>query len=745
MLRKNKHHELLLMQVGIMKISRLTGAAVLVFITSFFVCTTDVYSQDAIVSLKVYDSATMTPLQGATVQSKQRYLTTDSSGAVTIRAEKGSILSIKVSFTGYETFSISFPATDTLINCGLLARQEEGEEIIVLSTRTNSRIEDLATRVEVLGREEMDEENGIKPGNILSILGDFAGIQIQQTNAATNNSDMRIQGLPGKYTQTLRDGLPLYGGFGSSFNLLQIPPLDLQQIELIKGSSSTLYGGGAIAGMVNLISKKPVLNKPEHIITINQTTLKESNLNLFTSARNEKVGFSIFAGGNYQKAVDVNGDGFSDVANVKSLNIHPRFFFYSKKGSSVVLGYNLVYEDRKGGDMQVLEASKDNSHQFFIGNISTRNTADGIWERKLSSTSSLVSKASVSFYNRKINTNVFGMDARQITAYAELSYNKKWEKHSIVAGGNYNGDDLTIPPPDSSLLKDQYTYTFGCFVQDDWQLSSKLLIQAGMRADGYHYSAKKAFLLPRLSVKYKFSSYLTGRIGGGLGYKTPNVFSSEVDERDYKYLLNSYQPGLHSETSSGANADINYKKRIGEWQLTINQGFYYTSIHQPLLYKNLQPVIFLYNANGDLNTAGTETYVMAKHKTWEYYLGYTYTNAQRKYDLQNPNFPLTARHKFAALVSTEIGENFRTGIESSFIGKQYLENGNQTPSYVMMALMARYNLGKFSIVLNGENLLDYRQSKKETVVFPPYQNPSFPELWAPLDGRVINLSVQFKW
>jgi hypothetical protein len=63
----------------------------------------------------------------------------------------------------------------------------------------------------------------------------------------------------------------------------------------------------------------------------------------------------------------------------------------------------------------------------------------------------------------------------------------------------------------------------------------------------------------------------------------------------------------------------------------------------------------------------------------------------------------------------------------------------------MMALMMRYNAGRFSFVLNGENLLDYRQSKQQPVVFPPYNNPSFPELWAPLDGRVINLSVQFKW
>jgi iron complex outermembrane receptor protein/outer membrane receptor for ferrienterochelin and colicins len=395
--------------------------------------------------------------------------------------------------------------------------------------------------------------------------------------------------------------------------------------------------------------------------------------------------------------------------------------------------------------MLVLEKDKIQGHEFFIRNKTMRHTADGIWTRKLSENANLITKGSLSFLDRDVSTNVFGMHALQTTGYAEISYNRHWQKHNLVAGVNYNGDKLDIRQPDSSHLTNRQVYTFGAFLQDDWKLTSRLTAQAGIRADGYHDNfGKEPFVLPRLSFKYTFNSQLTARAGGGFGYKTPNVFNTEIDERDYR-LLTDIGEAVKAEKSSGINGDLNFHKKMGGWSLNINQAFYFTTIKDPLLYRLNNGLLELYNEKGNINSSGAETYVMAKHHSWEYYFGYTFTDAKRNYNKVNPYVPLTARHKFAALISTEIGDNFRTGIESSFVGSQFLDNGSQTKSYVMMAFMMRYNAGIFSFVLNGENLLDYRQSKQEPVVFPPYNNPSFPELWAPLDGRVINLSVQIKW
>lgn len=151
------------------------------------------------------------------------------------------------------------------------------------------------------------------------------------------------------------------------------------------------------------------------------------------------------------------------------------------------------------------------------------------------------------------------------------------------------------------------------------------------------------------------------------------------------------------------------------------------------------------NEKKQLQTTGFETYLAVKQHELEIYVGYVYTNALRKYDFINTQLPLVAKHKIATVIAYEFSEKFRAGIEAAYTGKQYLDNGNTTKHYVFGAAMMRYVIRKFSFVLNCENLFDFRQSKKEQIVFPPYNNPVFPEIWAPLDGRVINFCVMLKW
>src|SRR6187549_3038927 len=132
-------------------------------------------------------------------------------------------------------------------------KEDTLEEVTVQSTRTSRTISNVPTRVETIELEEIDEKNNMRPANVAMLLHESTGIQVQQTSATSANASIRIQGLDGRYTQLLKDGFPNFGNFASGLSVLEITPLDLKQVEVIKGSSSTLYGGGAIAGLVNLV------------------------------------------------------------------------------------------------------------------------------------------------------------------------------------------------------------------------------------------------------------------------------------------------------------------------------------------------------------------------------------------------------------------------------------------------------------------------------------------------------------
>ncbi len=694
----------------------------------------------------VKDAATKEVLQSvsAKIESSTQATASDNNGRVAFNNLAAGEIKITFSFVGYENATVRFkiPQGDTVQIIYLQKDEKTEEEVIITSSRTNSRIEDLPTKVEVLGSEEVDEEAGTIPGNIASLLGDIAGIQNQRTSGTTGSIDLRVQGLPGKYTQILRDGLPLFGGYSGNFSVLQIPPLDLKQVEIIKGASSTLYGGGAIAGMINLISKTPKLNQPQHSFLINRSTLNETNINTFHSNRKNKIGYTFFAGTTLQKAVDVNKDGFSDVPDLKSFFFHPKIFLYPNEKNIVTLEYDGTYEDRNGGDMQVLHQTKDNTRQFFIQNKSLRNSIAGTWQNKLNKTDELNFKGLLSFFNRDIISNVFGMKAYQQSFFTELSYLKKWYKHTLVSGINISGESFDKKLPDSSGINSYSNIIFGAFMQDDWKLTPKLTAQTGVRFD--YNNGYDPVVLPRLSLLYKFNNRFTSRLGGGMGYKVPSVFTNDVDERALRN--HNLSAGILTEKSYGANWDINYKQKIDEWHVTVNQMFYVTQINRPVIEDVNGGINFNYvNAAKPLNTKGFETYVAVTRQGLEMYLGYTYTIAKQLYNPLQPFVPLSAKSKFAAVISNEFSEKFRACIEASYTGRQYLDDGTKTPGYLIAAGMIRYDIKNISLVLNCENIFDYRQTRKESIVFGSITNPSFKQIWAPVDGRVVNLSARINF
>ena len=712
-----------------------------------------------ILRVQVRDSLRHEPLIGANVvvPGTSTGAATDATGTAVLAPAPAAGTRLRITALGYRPYFVAAPAVGARLALLLAPGGVEiAEEVLVTATRTNSRIEDLPTRVEVLGAEEMAEESSIKPASIASLFGDIAGTQLQPTSPTTGNLDLRLQGLPGQYTQILRDGVPLYGGFAGSFGLLTVPPLDLRQVELIKGSNSTLYGGGAIAGLVNLVGKMPTLGTPQYAASFNQTSLRETDLNGFAARRGARWGYSLYAGLVKQKEKDVDGDGFVDVPRVSNVNLHPRLFFYPNSHSQVALGYTGTLESRRAGDAQVLKTGFDpvSGHVFFVDNTSLRNTADLLYTNDELASGRLTVKGTITDFVRDVNTNSNAFTAYQTTYYTEASYlHAAGPRHTVVVGLNVNGEQLASFNRSATPLRSPYTYhTLGAFVQDDWHLLPRLSLQAGLRLD--HHNQYGAFVLPRLALLYKASNAVTARLNGGLGYRAPVPYINSLDERDYP-LVKALQ-GVSAETSFGLNGDVNYQCTFDGFDepliLSFNQSFFYTRLANPLVLNGLgfaglfqANYLTWQNAAAPLSTQGLETYVRLRADETELYLGYVFTDARRQYDAANQHLPLAARHKFAAVGLIEFTAAFSAGLEASYIGQQYLSNGRTAPGYPLFAVLLRYHTGQFTFALNGENLLDYRQTRREKVVQRPFDNPIFSELWAPVEGRVINLSLTWRW
>jgi iron complex outermembrane receptor protein len=199
--------------------------------------TTIAFGQNSL-KIKIVNAGNKEPLPSATVSipSLNKTVTADSNGIAVFQNIPLGNYKVMVTYAGYaETeITMSVPFGGDYLRVSMNPDDDE-EEIIIQSTRSTRTISDIPTRIEFVAGEELDEKANMKPGDIRMVLNESTGITTQQTSATSANASIRIQGLDGRYTQILKDGFPLYAGFSSGLGLLQTPPLDLKQFEVIKG------------------------------------------------------------------------------------------------------------------------------------------------------------------------------------------------------------------------------------------------------------------------------------------------------------------------------------------------------------------------------------------------------------------------------------------------------------------------------------------------------------------------------
>ncbi len=698
----------------------------------------------------VKDSKTMLPLIGASVVlNNGTGNKTDSSALVELNNIPNGKQSVTISFTGYETLEMEyiFPLADkNRVTILLTAVEEDMEEVIVQSTRTSRTIANTPTRVETIDGEELDEKNNMRPANVSMLLHESTGLQVQQTSATSGNASIRVQGLDGKYTQLLKDGYPAFGNFASGLSILEIPPLDLKQVEVIKGPASTLYGGGAIAGVVNFISKTPS-EKPEANFIFNQSHIGQTNISAYLARKTGKLGFSFMGSANLQKAYDVDKDDFSELPRSRNFTIHPRLFLYPSASMSIMLGNSYTQGINTGGDMLQIKGNGNAQHTYFEENSTRRNTTTLEIGKKFNSGAKLQLKQSLSLFDRVITLPAYAFSGYNINSFTDLSLLLQRQKHTIIGGLNIVSDKFRHR--NMHILNAQ-TFTAGVYVQDTWDITERIKLESGLRLDNMRfknpgYAKNQSFVLPRLSALFKITDKISSRIGGGLGYKTPTSFTEETERLQYQNLQALNQ--VEAERSAGGTADINFRTKItADLAFSINQMFFYTSISKPLvLGVDGSGNYSCSNATRPVTSSGFETNLKLIYKEdLKFFVGYTYTHARAGYLTGNRFLRLVPQNKLNLTLMYEKEDNFKLGLEGYLTGKQYLNNGTGTPSFWEFGFMAQKTFRKISLYVNFENFTDQRQSKYKSVFNPPHNNPMFDDIWNHTEGFVVNGGIKIK-
>ncbi len=698
-------------------------------------------------SVYIKDGKTKESVPGATanIQGTTNGNSTDVEGLVTLQGIANGKQIIIYKAIGYKAKfdTLIFPLATTDTNTIFMDGTEaELDEVTVSTTRSTRTIQDIPTRVEVIGGEELDEKGNMKPGDIRMMLSESTGIQTLQTSATSGNSSIRIEGLDGRYTQILKDGFPLYAGFSGGLGLLQTPPLDLKQVEIIKGSSSTLYGGGAIAGLINLISKTPKEERELRFL-VNGTSALGLDINGYYGQRFGKIGFTIFAAYNSNAPYDPAGIGLTAIPKFERYTFNPKLFFYLDKKTDLIFGLNTTVEKRLGGDIQYIKGTGDNIHSYYEDNNTQRYSSQLEVKHRFSDQVSLSIKNSIDLFDRVINTPGYKFDGSQTSSFTEASYSRHEDKTEWVGGANVFTDGFSEQKLTNIPLRNYTQTTIGGFIQNTWDISHKIILESGLRSDyieNYGWA-----LLPRVSLLYKINNQLTSRLGGGLGYKTPTIFTEESERIQYRNVLPISADSNKLEKSYGANWDVNYRTSFadGAISFSVNQLFFYTRLNDPLLLTPIGTDLYQFkNVAAHIDAQGAETNIKLGYKNFKLYLGYTYTYSYI-HDGSNVNeTPLTPRHHTNSVLTYEIENKLKLGLEAYYYSPQKLSDGSTGRDYWLCGFMAERAWKKFSLFINFENFLDTRQTRFGTIYTGTITNPTFKDIYAPLDGFVANGGIK---
>lgn len=513
------------------------------------------YSQNTILQGTVTENGQSLPYVNMFLKGTEIGSATDANGFYRLTdLEPGEyiLLASSIGYVPYRTTILIGRGETKTLNIEMEASAESLNETVVTGTlKAVSRLES-PVPVEVYKPSFLKKN---PTPSIFDALQNVNGVRPQINCNVCNTGDIHINGLEGPYTLVLIDGMPIVSGLGTVYGLSGIPNSLIEQIEIVKGPASTLYGSEAVGGLINIITKHAP-NAPEFFADGFVTGWGEYNFDVGSKIEMGKktdllLGVNYF---NYDQVIDNNGDNFTDVTLQDRISVFQKWNFKRDDSKIFSLAGRFFYEDRWGGDVNWTPEFRGGD-EIYGESIYTRR-----WEVLGKYQLPIEEKVMLSVsYNDHNQNSAYGNElylADQRIGFGQLTWDKSLGKHDLLFGSavRYNYYDDNTP---ATADVPENVWIPSLFAQDEISLNQKHSILAGVR---YDYDQRHGNIFtPRAAYKWKIGDNDIFRVNTGTGFRVVNLFTE-----DHAALTGAREVVIAEELKPerSINVNLNYLKKI---------------------------------------------------------------------------------------------------------------------------------------------------------------------------------------
>ncbi len=465
---------------------------------------------------------------------------------------KAGAYTLEASYIGYKSSTLNVQIISKSIEIDFdLEPSPVLDEVVVTSTLRPVKRSESPIPVEVLTAAFLKNN---PTANIFEALQTVNGVRPQLNCSVCNTGNIRINGLEGPYSLVLIDGMPIVSGLSTVYGFSGIPSALIDQVEIIKGPASSLYGSEAVGGLINIITKHPE-NTPLLFFDSFLTDWNEYNLDVGLKALlGDKIsvlfGVNYF---NYNNPIDNNNDNFTDLALQDRISVFQKWSFSRPKNRLFSLAGRYFYEDRWGGEMQWQSKNRGGTEVYGESIYTSRFELIGNYQLPLQE------KLFFQFsYSDHDQNSVYGDRyylAKQRIGFGQLLWDFSGPKSDWLIGlsarYNYYNDNTTVTNTADEIVVPSL------FVQNEMSLTKKHKLLLGGR---YDYDIRHGSIFtPRLAFRYKPTEDDIFRVNAGTGFRIVNLFTEEhaalSGSRDL-VIQNKLKP------EQSFNINANYLKKI---------------------------------------------------------------------------------------------------------------------------------------------------------------------------------------